>query len=131
MSIYTSNYISGLRFKKLRLLRRAGAYTFGLVVCAFAVVYVWQSVNVIRLGYEVEDLKKEKARLVKMNDMLKIEVATLTSPDRIERIATARLGMKTPADSQVVLVKRMDKGPGAEPDSGRHVKKAGAAPGRS
>lgn len=131
MSIYTSNYISGLRFRKLRFLRRAGAYTFGLALCAFAVVYVWQSVNVIRLGYDVEQLKKEKARLVKMNEMLKIEVATLTSPDRIERIARARLGMRTPEDSQVVLVKRVDRVPGERPDSSRHAKKAGAAPGRS
>lgn len=131
MSIYTSNYISGLRFRKLRFLRRAGAYTFGLVLCAFAVVYVWQSVNVIRLGYDVEGLKKEKTRLVKMNDMLKIEVATLTSPERIERIATARLGMKTPEDSQVVLVKRVDRVAGTPADSSRHVKKAGTSPGRS
>jgi cell division protein FtsL len=131
MSIYTSNYISGSRVRKLRFFRRAGAYTFGVIVCMLLVLYVWQRVNVIRVGYEVEHLKKEKARLVKLNDMLKIEVATLSAPARIERIATSRLGMRTPDDMQVVLVKRIDRVPGAATDDTRHATKDGDTPGRS
>jgi len=131
MSIYTSNYLSGTRVRKLRFIKRAGAYTVGIAVCMLLVVYVWQRVNVIRAGYELEQLKKEKARLVKLNDMLKIEVATLSAPGRIERIATSRLGMKTPGELQVVLVKRIDRGPGAVPDDTRHAKKSGTSPGRS
>jgi len=131
MSMYTSNYISGLRFRKLRFIRKAGAYTIGFIVCAFLVMYVWQRVNVIRLGYDVENLKKEKADLVKMNEMLKIEVATLTSPDRIERIATTRLGMKTAKDDQVVLVRHLGRGPGAKPDPSKQARSVRKKQGRT
>ncbi|HEX9860317.1 MAG TPA: cell division protein FtsL [Nitrospirota bacterium] len=131
MSIYTSNYLSGLRYRKLRYIRRAGGLLFGIMVCSFLVLYVWQRVNVIRVGYEVEELKKEKAELSKSREMLNIEAATLTSPDRVERIATASLGMKVPEECQVVLVKRVGAGGGNVADPAKQARKSAAWPGRS
>ena len=73
-------------------------------------LYVVQRVNVIRLGYEIEDLKKEKKHLDQIHNSLLIERATLTSTERIERIATSYLQMKRPDDTQIVLVKKRDDG---------------------
>lgn len=62
----------------------------------------------MRLGYEIEDLKKEKNHLEQIHNSLLIERATLTSTERIERIATSYLDMKRPHDNQIVLVRRQD-----------------------
>lgn len=131
MSSYTSNYLSGIRFRKMRSFRRAGGLVVGLMVCSFLIIFVWQRVNVMRVGYDVETLKKEKASLEKTREMLRIEVATLTSPERLERIATTSLGMKVPDECQVVLVKRVKSGTGASPDPSRQVRNPAVASGRS
>lgn len=131
MSSYTSNYLSGIRFRKMRSFRRAGSLVAGIMVCSFLIIFVWQRVNVMRVGYEVEQLKKEKASLEKTREMLRIEVATLTSPERLERIATTSLGMKVPDECQVVLVKRVKSGTGVSPDPSRQVNNPAEAPGRT
>ncbi len=68
-------------------------------------LYAVQRVNVMRLGYEIEALRKEKQHLEQIHTSLLIEKASLTSTERIEKIATAYLEMKKPDDSQIVLVK--------------------------
>ena len=67
-------------------------------------LYVGLRVNVMKLGYEIEDLKAEKKNLEQIHNSLLIERAALTSTERIEKIATSYLEMKRPDDSQIVLV---------------------------
>lgn len=67
-------------------------------------VYTFQRSYVMRMGYELESLKKEKKHLEQIHNSLLIERAALTSMERIEKIATSYLEMKNPADSQIVLV---------------------------
>jgi len=128
---HTSNYISGLRIRKLRLLKKAGAFGLVFLVSAFAFLYVWQRVQVIKAGYEVEALKKQKDELARTNKALQIEVATLASPDRIEAIAAGQMGMKTPDESQVLLVKRMVRGSSPLPDGSKRVSCPRSGPGNS
>lgn len=78
-----------------------------ILIALFVVmlVYVVQRANVMKLGYEVEGLKKEKKNLEQIHTSLLIERAALASTERIEKIATSYLGMKNPANDQIVLVK--------------------------
>jgi len=71
--------------------------------------YVVQRTYVMKLGYEIEVLKKEQKNLEQINKSLLIERAALTSTERIEKIATSFIGMKNPDNSQIVLVKDYDE----------------------
>jgi cell division protein FtsL len=75
----------------------------GLVVVSL-LVYVAERVDIVRLGYQIERLKTERAVLQRERDELRVKVSKLSSPERIAHLATDRLGMMQPRKDQVVLV---------------------------
>ena len=102
--------------------RRTGNFRW-FVLAAFAVVvlmlYVGGKVQIVRLGYQIEELQEQKQELERANRALQIEASSLASPQRIEEIAVKRLGMVRPTKENVVVVKRIDgsaPGPGGELD---------------
>ena len=76
----------------------------GVLMLAGALLYVWQHIHVVRLGYEIEQLREHKAALVQENKALRLEMGQLRSLKRVEEIARKRLGMVTPKPGQVVLI---------------------------
>ncbi len=66
--------------------------------------YVWGKVDVVRVGYELDQLSKRKLVLEQEHDRLQIIFSQLTASDRIAKEAFARLGMKPPDPGQVILV---------------------------
>ena len=82
---------------------------FGLVVMGL-MVYVGGKVQIMRLGYQIDELEKQKRDLERMNRSLQIEASSLSAPGRIEEIAVKRLGMVRPAKENVVVVKRKQGG---------------------
>lgn len=80
-----------------------------IIIFVVTLFYVGQRVNVIRLGYEIENLKRERKNLEQIHNSLLIERASLISMERIEKIATSYLEMKRPEDNQIVLVKEESK----------------------
>jgi cell division protein FtsL len=77
-----------------------------LLAIAGLLLYVGGKVTIMRLGYQIEALEREKQELERANRSLRIEASSLTSPSRIEEIATKRLGMIRPPKDAVVIVKR-------------------------
>ncbi len=77
-----------------------------LLVIAGLILYVGGKVKIVRLGYQIEALEREKKELERVNRSLRIEASSLSSPARIEEIATKRLGMVRPPKENVVIVKR-------------------------
>ncbi len=77
-----------------------------LMAIAGLLLYVGGKVTIMRLGYQIEALEREKQELERANRSLRIEASSLTSPSRIEEIATKRLGMIRPPKDAVVIVKR-------------------------
>lgn len=67
-------------------------------------VFVWERVDMVRLGYQVERLKHEKVVLERERDELKVKFSALSSPDRIAKVATEKFGMSLPQPGQVVMV---------------------------
>jgi len=82
---------------------------FGLVVMGL-MLYVGGKVQIMRLGYQIDELEKQKRDLERMNRSLQIEASSLSAPGRIEEIAVKRLGMIRPAKENVVVVKRKQAG---------------------
>lgn len=77
-----------------------------LVIVTGLLLYVGGKVKIMRLGYQIEALEREKRDLERANRSLRIEASSLTSPARIEEIATKRMGMIRPAKENIVVVKR-------------------------
>jgi cell division protein FtsL len=67
--------------------------------------YVWSRIQVIQLGYEMSDALKKERALTEGNKKLRLEIATLKSYARIEKIAAEELGMTKPKPDQVIVIR--------------------------
>ena len=67
-------------------------------------LFVWERVDMVRVGYQVERLKQEKTVLERERDQLRIKVSALSAPNRVAKVATERLGMAPPQRGQVIVV---------------------------
>ena len=69
-----------------------------------SISYVWSNFENTRIGYDLSQLKKEEMRLTEINRKLKLELATLKSPQNIERIAVKKLGLRQPSPGQIIVL---------------------------
>ena len=76
----------------------AAVFLFGL----FA--YGWQHYRWIQYGYRIEEAQKKKEQMIEVRGQLKLERATLSSPQRIDAMARRDLGMVVPAPGQLVTL---------------------------
>ncbi len=68
---------------------------------AFTMVYVWQHLASIQVGYTVEAQKQQVEQMRETNRQLHLTEAQLSEPGRIDTIAK-QLGLNAPAPGQVV-----------------------------
>jgi cell division protein FtsL len=73
-------------------------------------LFVWERVDIVRVGYQVERLKVEKVRLERERDQLRVKFSALSAPNRIAKVATEQLGMTQPQKGQVILVQSRPAG---------------------
>jgi len=71
---------------------------------AIVLLHVWLRLQVVQLGYVLSTGSRLQSRLEQENRELKIELATMTSPDRLESLARRRLGLRSPEKGQVVVL---------------------------
>ncbi|MBP7033885.1 MAG: cell division protein FtsL [Syntrophobacterales bacterium] len=76
-----------------------------LVLVAVALVYVWSHLHNTQLKYRIAEEMTVRENLTEENRRLKMEIATLKSPQRIESIAREKLRLQYPEREQVVLIK--------------------------
>lgn len=84
------------------------------LLCLGILFYVWQHIQVLRLGYALEGLRAQRATLLQENRTLTLEMARLTALSRVEAIARTRLEMETPRPGQVIVLPEPAQ-PGAGP----------------
>jgi cell division protein FtsL len=77
-----------------------------LLIVSGLILYVGGKVKIVRLGYRLEALERERRELERANRSLRIEASSLSSPARIEEIAIKRLGMIHPPKENLVMVRR-------------------------
>ena len=78
----------------------------GVCLVAVLLCFARQSFELLQYGYEIEQLERERSELLEVNRHLRLEIQTLSAPRRIERIATAELGLTAPAAAGVRVVER-------------------------
>ncbi|MBI3080958.1 MAG: cell division protein FtsL, partial [candidate division NC10 bacterium] len=84
------------------------------LLCLGILFYVWQHIQVLRLGYALEGLRAKRSTLLQEQKVLTLELARLTDLSRVEAIARARLEMETPRPGQVIVLPEPAQ-PGAGP----------------
>jgi cell division protein FtsL len=70
-------------------------------MAAVVLVYAWQHFEYIQLRAQVEELKATRTQAAELNQQLKLEVAGLRSPMRIDAIARNQLGLNIPVPGQM------------------------------
>lgn len=75
------------------------------VIMAVAIVYVWSHIHMTQLEYQIARELTNREQLIDEQKRLKLELATLKSPQRIESIAREKLQMTYPERKQVILLK--------------------------
>ena len=79
-------------------------FLIGAILWVLALGAVWEKVDVYRTGYGIEQLKSKKKQVQQDQRALQVELAKLTSPEQIERVAVTQLGLVRPQYDQVVVV---------------------------
>lgn len=82
----------------------AGLCALGLGLFLLGLAHVWLRLQVVHMGYVLSTTSKLQSRLEQENRELKLELATLTSPDRLEAMARKRLGLVPPGKGQVIVL---------------------------
>lgn len=73
-------------------------------VTSLVLLFVWERVDIVRIGYHIERLKTQKVVLERERDELRVKLSGLTAPERIARLASEKLGMIQPEKGQVVVI---------------------------
>jgi cell division protein FtsL len=77
-----------------------------LLLATVGVVHVTSRVMVVRMGYELSKLDQQGTDLERENSGLKLELATLKSPSRLEAMARAKLGLVNPPATSDIHLKK-------------------------
>ncbi len=78
------------------------------VVLVVALLYsAWQHFELIRHGYGVEQMQRERAVEAEVNRHLRLEIETLRAPQRIEKLAERELGMVPPRPEDAWVLERV------------------------
>ena len=96
------------RERHLEMWRSVGVGVFLVAVLLFS---AWQHFELLRHGYRIEEMQKERSAEEEINRHLRLEIDTLRSPARIERLATQRLGMVAPKAEDAMVIERVTATP--------------------
>ncbi len=86
----------------------------GVVLVSVLLFSAWQHFELLQHGYRVEELQQERASELEINRHLRLEIETLRSPARIERIATEQLDLVAPTSDEAIVVERVRAAPGPD-----------------
>ena len=67
----------------------------------------WQHFELLRHGYRLEQMQRERAVEEEIRRHLRLEIETLRAPQRIEKLAVERLGMVAPGPGEAIVIERV------------------------
>ena len=104
---------------KLRYYYRTLA--LGTFVAALFMLYIYQHFRCIDLSFQLEQVKATQVEAATLNTSLKLEIASLRNPMRIDVIARRQLGLTEPLPTQV---REYDAPAGAQVAAVRYVRQS-------
>ena len=107
------NARTGVRIKNSRIKKKRFRLThrqiFLIAVMLFlfmgsGIGYVWSNFEGTQIGYDLSRLQQEEFKLKEFNQKLRVELATLKSPQYLERAARS-LGLRTALPEQIIILR--------------------------
>ena len=86
------------------LWKSAGLAGFLVIVLLFS---AWQHFELLRHGYQIEQINRERAMEEEAGHQLRLEIDTLQAPKRIEALAIGRLRLVAPSADEAVVLERV------------------------
>jgi cell division protein FtsL len=78
------------------------------VVLVLALLFsAWQHFELLRNGYQLEELQRQRAAEEETGRRLRLEIETLRSPKRIESLATSQLHLVAPSREEAIVLERV------------------------
>ncbi len=87
----------------------------GILVFLFCLLFASQHFQCVRYGYQIQELKGQRAALEEWNRQLHLDEASLVDPQRIDAYARQKLGLATPAPQQVIHIGSVSSAPVSDP----------------
>ena len=87
----------------------------GVFLVAVLLFSAWQHFELLRHGYQIERMQRERAAEEEVNRHLRLEIESLREPARIEKIAKERLQLVEPSADEAIVIERVTPPP--PPDS--------------
>ncbi|MBI3493734.1 MAG: cell division protein FtsL [Acidobacteria bacterium] len=84
--------------------KSVGIAGFLVVVLLFS---AWQHFELLRHGYQIEQLQRDRAAEEETGRRLRLEIETLRSPKRIEALATEQLHLVAPSRDEAIVIERV------------------------
>jgi len=99
-----------LRQEGVKVLRRFFIY-FTIVLVFFSGIFflAWQQIYIMKMTYEIHQLRRSLKELSFKNIKLKFEISSLSSLSRVEKEATESLNLRPPAFDQVKIIEEKGK----------------------
>ena len=79
----------------------------GAVLVLVLMFSAWQHFELLQHGYRLEQMQRQRAAEEEVTRHLRLELETLRAPQRIEKLATERLGMVAPVGDEAVVLERV------------------------
>ena len=70
-------------------------------------VSAWQHFELLRHGYQIEELQRQRTAEEDIARRLHLEIDTLKSPKRIESLATEQLHLVAPSREEAIVIERV------------------------
>lgn len=93
-----------------------GLLGLGILVFLFVLHYSWQHFDGVRYGYQIEQLKSRRAALEESSRGLRLRLASLEDPQRIDTLARQGLGLEPPKPQQVIPLGSASPAPVGRPE---------------
>lgn len=83
----------------------------GALLVLVVLFSAWQHFELLRHGYRLEQMQRDRAAEDEINRHLRLEIESLRDPVRIQSLATERLGMVEPSADEAVVIERVKPTP--------------------
>lgn len=92
------------KIRQRELWKTVGVAAFLVAVFLFS---AWQHFELLRHGYQIEQMQRTRAAEEETGRQLRLEIETLRSPKRIETLAIERLHLVAPSSEEAIVIERV------------------------
>ncbi len=75
-----------------------------ILLMGSSISHVWSNFEMTQRGYDISQLKSEERKLMDINRKLRLDLAILKSPQKLEAHAR-KLGLRQPTPEQVIVLR--------------------------